>query len=306
MADENVQNQELDESGDNFVPTDDNVETGEPEAAGQVETQKGEAEEVAKPDIDPETLAAIAGEEKPKMVPHARFNEVNEEAKTYRARALALEEENARLKGQAPAAKPAEEEKPAPFDYDAAEEAYSAAVLDGDTTKARELRSQIRKQERADALAEAEAAADRRYAENKKRDDAARAKAEMELALNKVYVDFPFLDGASAVANGEAIDETLAMTNFYIGKGKSPADALAAAASRVGPRYTQPAAESAAKPAAEPKVDLQQALERERRVPAKPEGVGARVTKIDVSKMSSKDLKALSPEDEARLAGDVL
>ena len=256
--------------------------------------------------IDLETLAAIAGEEKPKMVPHARFNEVNEDAKAQRIRVQELELALARLEGRVEGSAPAgKKEEPAKaFDYDDAEERYAAALLDGENTKAREIRAEIRKQERADYLAEATTAADTRYAENRQRDEAARLKAEKDLAIAKVYLDFPFLDSESAESNADAIEEVLALTNLYTSKGKAIGEALTAAASKIGPRYA-PAAQST-KIAEVPKPDLAKGLARDAKIPAKAEGIGARASTIDVSKMTAKDLKGLSAEDEARLAGDIV
>lgn len=269
-------------------------------------TSTAATEQSTATDISPETLAAIAGEERPNMVPHARFNEVNKEAKANRARVQELELALARLEGRAEAAAPAKEEKkPAEFDYDEAEERYTSAILDGDNTKAKEIRGQIRARERADAVVEAEAAADRRYAANRKQDDLARATTERDLAIAKAYVDFPFLNAESAEANSDAIEEVLALTNLYTSKGKTIGEALTAAASKIGPRYA-PAAQPVKAAIDAPKPDLAKGLARDAKIPAKAEGVGARASTIDVSKMTAKDLKGLSAEDEARLAGDIV
>ena len=55
-----------------------------------------------------------------------------------------------------------------------------------------------------------------------------------------------------------------------------------------------------------PSADIQKNLDRERRIPPVTPGVGARASKLDVSKMSVEDIKKLSAEDAAILAGDVL
>ncbi|WP_024647741.1 hypothetical protein [Pseudomonas syringae] len=288
--------QEAIAAGDVFEPVDDDeVISGGKQQVGKTETDDKE--------FDAETLAAIAGDDTPRMVPHSRFNEVNEQSKASRQRVLELEEENARLKGSSssPAPKAKEEEAPASFDFDDAEEKYSAAILDGDTSKAKQIRSDIRKQEQAAADARAEAAADRRYAANRKKDDEDRSALEFQLELAKAYAAHPFLDADSSDKDQEAIEETLVWVQHFTGKGESPAKALASAVQKVAPRYAKAQAEPKVP---DPKPDLDQGLSRAGKIPAKPAGVGERASVVDVTKMSAKDIKALSAEDEARLAGN--
>lgn len=284
--------QEAIEAGDIFDPADGReTNSGTPPAASQKQPE---------PEIDAETLAAIAGEEKPKMVPHARFEEKNQEAKANRARVLELEEELARAKGAAPTQASKESEQPLAYDFDAAEERYSAALLDGDQSLAKQIRAEIRKQEQEAADKRAEAAADRRYQESRKQEDEKRVKLEFDLALAKAYEAHPFLNSDSEQANPDAIDEVLVWHESFVRKGKTPAEALAAAIEKVAPRYVKKAEE----PVQAPKPNLQQAVDRANKVPPRPGGVGERASELDVSKMSAKDIKALSPEDEARLAGN--
>lgn len=231
---------------------------------------------------------------------------MNEEAKAYRKRVLELEEELARSKGAAPAKEePKKEDAPKSYDFDDAEDRYSAAILDGDQTKAKQIRAEIRREERAEATREAETAADRRYAANKEKDELARATAERDLAVAKAYEAFPFLDSQGSEPNAEAIEEVLALANHYTGKGKSVGESITLAVSKVGPRYKVEPVEP--EPSTkEPKVDLAKGLARADRIPARPEGVGARAAKLDVAKMTAKEMAALSPEDEARLSGDIV
>jgi len=288
-------------SGEHFEPGDD--DGAEPDKAA--DNSKAAADK-PKDDIDPDVLAAIAGEDKPKMVPHARFNEVNEEAKTHRARVLALEEELARMKGSAPAKPKEEPEKSETFDFDEAEDRYAEAILNGEPDKAKSIRREIRAKEQEAADRRAEELTDRRYKTNKAEDDAKRTKLEFDLELSKAYAAYPFLDAASADSNAEAIEEALVWHQSFVAKGKSPADALIAAVAKVGPRYKVADVE-VEKPGTEaPKPDLAKGLARADKIPAKPEGVGARASTLNVAKMSPKDIKALAPDEEARLAGDVV
>jgi len=296
-------------SGEDYTPPED-TKADVPAASTSKLTDAGadvDAEAAkAKPEYDADTLAAIAGDDKPKTVPHSRFNEVNEEAKLHRARVLALEEELARMKGAAPVAPKKEEAPVAAYDFDDAEDRYASALLDGESAKAKEIRREIRAREQEAADKRAEELADRRYKTNKAADDAQRTKLEFDVELNKAYAAFPFLNAESVDKNQDAIDEVLVWQQSFLSKGGTAAEALAAAVKKIAPRFVKAADEPAPAAAAAPKPDLQKGIDRAARVPEKPQGLGARASTLDVSKMSGKDLKALSAEDEASLAGDIV
>jgi hypothetical protein len=292
--------QERIDSGEHFDPDD--------AAEASASTDAADTPKPAATDISAETLALIAGEDKPATVPHARFNEVNLARKAAEARTHELELELARMNGKAEASTTKDVAKPevkAPtYDYDAAEDLYAAAILDGDQTKAKQIRADIRKNEQEAADVRAEAVADRRYSANRAEDDAKRTKLEFDIELSKAYEAYPFLNSDNADKNADAIEETMVWTQHFIGKGKTSAQALAAAVAKVGPAHAPKAIEQPA--VAAPRVDIQQGLDRAAKIPAKAQGVGVRASTLDVSKMSGKDLKALSAEDEASLAGDIV
>ena len=236
------------------------------------------------------------------------FRSVNEESKARAARIQELELALARMEGKAEAVAPKEGKKddaPKTFDFDAAEDLYSAAILDGDPTKAKAIRAEIRKEEQASYEARAEALADKRYDTRRAEDDAKRTKLEFDLELNKAYEAYPFLNTESAEPNANAIEEVFVWTQHFLNKGKTSAEALAAAVAKVGPAHA-PKDESQPAKTEPPKVDVKLGLERAAKVPAKPEGVGERASQVDISKMSAKDIKALPSDVEARLAGDMV
>lgn len=293
--------QEAIDSGEDFAPSDDDLGDSDADSGAPVKPKADDA-------IDTEFLQSLAGEEKPKMIPHARFNEVNEESKLRAARIQELELALARMEGKAEAATPKSEkveDKPKAFDFDAAEDLYTAAVLDGDPAKAKSIRAEIRKHEQTEFEARAEELADKRYEARRAEDDAKRTKLEFDLQLSKAYQAFPFLDAEGAEPNAAAIEETMVWTQHYLSKGKTSAEALAAAVEKVGPAHA-PKTEGQPAPAVAPKVDVKLGLERAAQVPAKPAGVGERASQVDVTKMSAKDIKALPSDVEARLAGDVV
>ena len=293
--------QEAIDSGEEFEPSGTNLVDLEPAKKDDAKPQAGDA-------IDADFLESLAGDEKPKMIPHARFNEVNEESKARAARIQELELALARMEGKAEAVAPKEGKKddaPKAFDFDAAEDLYSEAILNGDPTKAKAIRAEIRKEEQASYEARAEALADKRYDTRRAEDDAKRTKLEFDLELNKAYEAYPFLNTESAEPNANAIEEVFVWTQHFLNKGKTSAEALAAAVAKVGPAHA-PKDESQPAKIDPPKVDVKLGLERAAKVPAKPEGVGERASQVDISKMSAKDIKALPSDVEARLAGDMV
>ena len=274
------------DDGSDFVPTPEDTTVELPEKQNSASKDD---------DIDADTLKAIAGDEPkpPRTVPHKRFNEVNEEAKELRRQLKELQEQSAKK------AEPAKQTES--YNFDAAEDAYNAAILDGDMTKAKQLRAEIRKNEAAEAEARADARAEKKWQENTAKAEMARAEKEKDAALDEAYEAYPFLDHENEDANIDAIEEALALANLYVSKGKSIGEALRAATKKVGERYA-PKAEPA-KPEAKG-LDLAGQVARAAKVPPQLKGNGAASTKIDVSKLTRQDIKKMSAEEKARLQGD--
>lgn len=253
-------------------------------------------------DLDPEALAELAGESKPNAVPHARFNEVNTALKAERAERLRLEEELARAKGQAP--KPADEEKPKAYDFDAAEERYMDAMLEGDRSLAKQIRSEIRTEEKKDygqqATQTATQAAEAQFTQR----EAATAQQQLQTVLTDAVTKYPFLNDADPTANADAIDEVVAMRDLYIKKGASAAAALAKAVEKVGPRYAEePAPKTKGKTEAS-EEQIRRNLEREKKIPAALPGVGERGKDIDYAKLSEDEFDSLPEADKRKARGD--
>ena len=130
----------------------------EGEEEGEEEPEEGEEEGEEEPEEEgegegeeePEEEGEGEGEEEPEEVeeeapkptpniPKHRFDEVNNRRKAAEAKTKQLEEELARLRGEA-----SEAEK---FDFDTKEEEYMSAVVDGDFAMAKARRSEIRRAE---------------------------------------------------------------------------------------------------------------------------------------------------------------
>ena len=253
---------------------------------------------------DLELLAELAGEGKAKMVPHARFNEVNETLKHERAERLRLEEELARARGQQPAPQAdAPEAKPEDYDFDAAEDRYMDALLDGDKAAAAKIRNEIRAAEQRRFEEQSALTAKQAADEELRRRDAAEEQAVAGRVLAAALAKYPFLDHESDAADADAIEDVIARRDLYMRQGMPFAKALAAAVEKVGPRYAPQEAPAKSTRAATTE-QIKRNLERERRIPAAMPGVGERGKDIDYAALSEDEFDALSEQDKRKARGD--
>lgn len=288
----------LTDRGDDFVPTPDDEETPTtPETPPADDEGQGEPEPKAN--------------DKPRMVPHARFNEVNDEYKAERERRLQLEEELARLRGEKGATEqpPVQEPPKAPvvpevpeFDFDAKEDAYTAAVYEGDTAKAKEIRAEIRAAERAEAAAIVQAARqgwEQEQAAAEQQRTAKQAQEAYAATLATVFELHPQLDDQHESFNKETMEDVREWLQFYIAKGTDAASALSKAVARVIP--DKPAVQV---PATGKADQVKRNLQADSQQPPEMLGVGERAKRVDYSKLSEADFNKLSDEDKRRARGD--
>ena len=242
---------------------------------------------------------ATKPEKKSGMVPHARFNEVNEEAKSNRQRVLELEEELARAKGEKPAPEK-EPEKPAPaaYDYDAAEDRYAEALLEGDTAAAKVIRREIRAQETADSEQRGREA----FEQSKQQDEQARATQSLQAVAKDAYARFPFLNSEGSEPDVDAIEMVLALRNKHIRDGVSPGEALLKAVDKVGPMFGD---EKPLKSTVRESV-IERNLERDKKIPPREQGVGDRGRNTDVSSMTDEEFDKLSEKELREMRGDFI
>lgn len=303
--DENEDLSKLDR-GDNFTPTDDDViapQTGAKQSAAEQDD-----------DLNLDDLEDLAGGDKPRMVPHSRFNEVNESYKTERQARLALEEELARLKGgQAPAEQQTKQEEPPAETGPSLKELrklHREALYAGDDDKADELEDQMEalRQASAERIADERAAKARQEWEQQQQQQAASATLNQVVSnLNQLY---PFLDPEKKDQYNQAkVDETLEWMQFYELKGVARPQALQMAAERLHGKPAEPAATgSKTQTAGMTAEQVQRNLERDRRQPpeASSAGIGERSQRIDYSKISDEDLSRMSEDDKRKARGDFL
>ena len=260
-------------------------------------------------DLDLDALKDLAGDdEKPRMVPHARFNEVNESLKAEREARLRLEEELARARGAGavqPEA-PADAKQDAGFDFEQADQRYTDALYEGDTEKARQIRAEIRAAERAEFERLAEEKAEARVMERLARQEQEQARSELEQVAAKITAKYSFLDSDSADADADAIGEVVALRDVYMARGDSPAEALNKAADRIAALNGvtgKPGSPSSNKLTGE---QIQRNLEREQKIPPRDRGVGERANRIDYANLSDAEFEKLSDAEKAKARGDFI
>lgn len=274
----------------------------EPEDDDEPDEEADADEADAEPEAEPEEQSR-----RPRMVPHSRFNEVNNELKQEREARLRLEEELARARGgrqadqeREPAAEQQrEQQKPEAYDFDAAEERYMEAVMEGDTAQAKQIRAEIRAQERAEAERAAHAVVESRRAQ----EDQAREQQELVRTASELYKRYPQLNGNSDEADPDLIEMTLALRNRYIANGSRPADALRQAAAKTCGAGKDDLLED---DEPTPRKTIQRNLERDRRIPPRDIGAGERSRPVDYSALSEDEFDSLSEADKRRARGDYL
>lgn len=304
-----IEEEEEEEEEDDDLIDDPDEDDGDEDRGDEVDPSIADEDE-PEPDEEPseepdlELLAELAGEGKAKMVPHARFNEVNETLKHERAERLRLEEELARARGQQPAPQAdAPEAKPEAYDFDAAEERYMEAVMEGDTAQAKQIRAEIRSAEQRAFSEQSALTAKQAADEELRRRDAAEEQAAAGKVLAAALAKYPFLDHESDAADADAIEDVIARRDLYMRQGMPFAKALATAVEKVGPRYAPQDAPAKSTRAATTE-QIKRNLERERRIPAAMPGVGERGKDIDYAALSEDEFDALSEQDKRKARGD--
>lgn len=304
--------QEPEDRGDEVSPDLLDDEPGEVDAGGDEEQEEEVAGAADGADLDPDVLRELAGEEdKPRMIPHARFNEVNESLKAEREARLRLEEELARARGAAPPAKEEQQDNETPaFDFDDADSRLDEAMYEGDSEKAKQIRAEIRAAERAELERLADERAEALYRARMEESEKARAATELEQAAAEVTAKFSFLDSSSPDMDEDAIGDVVALRDSYIGRGMKPGEALTRAADRVArilghgdEPEAKPDGKKEDKPTLTPE-QIEQSLEREKRIPARDKGVGERANRIDYENLSDDEFDRLSESEKRKARGD--
>lgn len=282
---------EPEDRGDVVTPTDDEPAPLDPKAVKKLAAEAGDEDE---------PTGKTAG--KP-MIPKERFDEVNEALKETKRINEALAEALKARGGASPAApEPAAEIKP--VDLDALEESYANAMMDGDMAKAKQIRADIRAEERR--LAKEEALAEMSASEERKL---------FADAVKQAKAAYPGLNDAGDEADAEAIQEVVEWRDFLVArKGLALHIALREAVEKVaqakgweraGAEKKDPTPAPSSRAEDQRRKNAAAALAQPAQLSG---GVGeraGRARQLDVEKMSDKEFASLSEEEKKALRGDV-
>ncbi len=249
-------------------------------------------------------------------IPKSRFNQVNQQRKDAEAALELANQELARYRAQeaaakappatapaaqAPAAKASAAPTEAPFDVEAQEEAYVAALMEGNTKGAVAIRRQINAhlQEEASARATQELSL--------------RQSAQLLNTTAKSVSDaYPWLNQPEGA---DALELILAARDRKIASGMPAHLALLEAANTIAPKFAPANADT-------PSVDLPKgaqakdtrpaaalargAADSTAQPPALQVGIGERATatRVNVAQLTEEQFEALTPAEKKRLRGD--
>ena len=292
---------ENDQIDDNLAVVPDDELTPEEEAALRGEDFEGggdDDEGEGEPPLDatPEELAEIAGEGGSKMVPHARFHEVNEENKRLKAE---LEARTAQPPVDEPPTGPTFDEQ-----IDAKIQQHSELMFSGEEEEAKKVMREILSLQEQKAVSQAVAVVEARTAQRQQQ-------AEFNSVVKSIEESYPQLKAGSPNANVDAINDVVDMRDLYISRGMSPTQALQAASEKVAAMYGFEApARQAPKTTATTRPGIREnAVAAANQPPRIPGGMGDRalakeVTLKDIQKMSDKEFENLDPALEKKLRGE--
>lgn len=249
----------------------------------------------------PEPEAPATPESEPPksdMVPHARFEELNQQLKLERESRRELEGRLNDFMARQNEPKPA---PPPEFDLPTANKAYMEAVVEGKHDEAARILASILDDQRKRVEAEVSTRTRREI-------ESAQIQQAVESVAEKAAAEYPFLDSTKPDANPKAIQEVVEWRDYYIfAKKMTPAKALHEAVKKIAPGYVKPPAEGIAAGADRALEQRQANARAAASQPPDLTGIGeraARSVKSDVGKMSDAEFESLPDSEKSRLRGD--
>ena len=272
-GDEDEGDAEGDEAGDD--------EDGEGDEKDDADAGKKEAKEPKKPQKH--------------MVPKDRLDKVL-------ARNRELEAELARKNAASTPAAPKDDKAEKPFDYNAAEDAYQDAVLEGDKTKAAKIRADMRAAERAELKAELA----KETGTESKRD---RVNDAILQTTSEIERNFPVLDSNSKQYNKEIADEMVETYTGLVASGKDPLAALEKAL-KITVKMHDLVDEDGGEEDSAPKKDVKEKLAAAKKQPPKMPASERSKKKdldaedVDISTLTEEEFDALPEAVLRKMRGD--
>lgn len=293
--------------------TEDRGDAFEDEEEDETEEDAGETEDTEGTDEDEDDSDGDAeeGTEEPieNQIPQGRFNEVIQQRERERERNEQLLKQNEELIGLLKKGAAPEADKVKQYDYDTAEEAHMEAVLEGDATKAKAIRAEIRAAERAEFLKEAATYKDEALkgaaAEAGRIDD----ETKFTQIISRSAEDYEFLNPDSKGYNQTAVDEINDVFEGLVATGKGKAIALQRAIDIVAPKFGESSQRALGedKKSNRRKAAVKKNTKAANKQPPRMKGKTTRdktITEVDVLTMSDRSFKKLSKTELAELRGD--
>ena len=183
------------------------AETAEEAVDDTVEFPTEEATEV----VEEEVIAEETKKPKAPMVPKSRLDEVLAKNKKMQKRIDDIEKQEAEVQAEAPK-----------YDFDVKEQQYQQLILDGESAKAVNLRTEIRKAEKESLMFDIQ----QQMGQTVQQD---RAQQELAQKAQEIASTFSILDENAANFNEDLTREVMELRDAFIVQGYEPADSLAKA-----------------------------------------------------------------------------
>ena len=287
-----------DDDKDDTAEDDEKADDGDDAPA---ETEEEEGEEAEEPADEPESKQST-------VIPKSRFDAINERRKQAEREAADLRRQLEERSQQSTREQPAQEQAPA-FDFDAKEQEYMEAVVDGDFDKAKQIRGEIRQAEKAEFERVATEKAERTTSVSKQQ-------ADLDASIKAAEDTYPELNPTSEGFDSVLVDEVADLMGGWVRSGKyTPAQAMDKAVKTVAKLYDLGGEAKqelqTEKPSLREKTSIKEEVRKKTKAAAATppamdkagEGV-AKEIKVDINDLSEDEFDAL-PESKLReLRGD--
>jgi hypothetical protein len=300
--------EELDETldrGDNYEDDED-----QDESIDEVEETDDDESDEADIDLDEEEEEEEETPPKEIKIPKSRLDEVIKQREEAKERNLWLEAQLEKLIAQSVENKKEAEkiiETVSTYDFEDAENRYVNLIIEGETSKAAKLRTEIEKERQTELKNLISSLSKSASEDAKNQSSAIIEEGKFNTLVENFESKYKFLDSESKEYNEEAVDTVNTLLAGYVAAGKSKAEGLKLAVGKVAPLYTKV-------------VETKQSLGNKRKVeagkkaaqaansqPTKTKSVSTRqVDKegVNVSKMSEKEFSQLTEKEKRILRGD--
>jgi len=173
------------------------------------------------------------------QVPKSRLDEVISQRESEKDRVRWLEEQLETLINQNKAEHVVDKVVKEKYDFTAAEENYASLLIDGETSKAAQLRSVIDGERKADIVSLIKDTQNETVEEATLKSTDALEQDRFDTLIGRLEEKHPFLDTESDTYDSEAVETVNTLISGYMSSGKTKSQALKIAVSKVIPMYTK-------------------------------------------------------------------